>query len=127
MSDFARQQSEFQRGILAGDDTVLAEILDGPREKRDVLFGVYAAYACGWSSHVRNDHELLHPISVTMFDEMGYRLRQGASTEHRTCAGSRKPADFPRSNAPTPNPKRSDPPREKALNDLRCREGAWLN
>ena len=28
MSDFARQQAEFQRGILDGDETVLAEILD---------------------------------------------------------------------------------------------------
>ncbi len=41
MSDFARQQSDFQRGILTGDDSVLVEILDSPREKRDVLFGVY--------------------------------------------------------------------------------------
>jgi len=41
MSDFARQQAEFQRGILTGDDTVLSEILDSPREKRDTLFGVY--------------------------------------------------------------------------------------
>ena len=41
MSDFARQQAAFQRGILEGDEKVLAEILDSPREKRDVLFGVY--------------------------------------------------------------------------------------
>ena len=41
MSDFARQQAAFQRGILSGDDTVLAEILDSPREKREALFGVY--------------------------------------------------------------------------------------
>ena len=46
MSDFARQQSEFQRGILTGDEKVLAEILDSPQEKRDVLFGVYK-YAYG--------------------------------------------------------------------------------
>jgi hypothetical protein len=32
MSDFARQQAEFQRGILSDDDTVLADILDSPRE-----------------------------------------------------------------------------------------------
>ena len=41
MSDFARQQAEFQRGIIDGDDTVLVEILDSPREKRETLFGVY--------------------------------------------------------------------------------------
>ena len=37
MSDFARQQAEFQRGILAGDDTVLTEILDSPRENEGPL------------------------------------------------------------------------------------------
>ena len=30
MSDFARQQSEFQRGILTGDDTILVITPDGP-------------------------------------------------------------------------------------------------
>jgi len=38
MSDFARQQADFQRGILTGDDTVLAEILDSPKEKRETLY-----------------------------------------------------------------------------------------
>jgi hypothetical protein len=46
MSDFARQQAEFQRGILSDDNTVLSEILDSPREKREALFGVYR-YAYG--------------------------------------------------------------------------------
>ncbi len=41
MSDLARQQSDFQRAILAGDDSVLADILDGPLEERDILLGVY--------------------------------------------------------------------------------------
>ena len=55
MSDFARQQSDFQRGILTGDDTVLAEILDSPREKRDVLFGVYKyAYGSRLVEAIRN-------------------------------------------------------------------------
>ena len=61
MSDFARQQSDFQRGILTGDDSVLAEILDSPREKRDVLFGVYKyAYGSRLVEAMRNDHKLLH-------------------------------------------------------------------
>ena len=74
MSDFARQQSEFQRGILTGDDSVLAEILDSPREKRDVLFGVYRhAYGSRLVEAVRNDHGLLHIyLGDEMFDEMGY-------------------------------------------------------
>lgn len=74
MSDFARQQAEFQRGILDGDDAVLAEILDSPREKRDVLFGVYRyAYGSRLVEAMRNDHELLHLyLGDETFDEMGH-------------------------------------------------------
>lgn len=74
MSDFARQQAEFQRGILDGDDAVLAEILDSPQEKRETLFGVYRyAYGSRLVEAVRNDHELLHLyLGDEMFDEMGY-------------------------------------------------------
>src|SRR3954462_10524768 len=62
MSDFARQQSEFQRGILTGDNTVLAEILDSPREKRETLFGVYRyAYGSRLVDAMRNDHQIVHP------------------------------------------------------------------
>ena len=49
MSDFARQQSDFQRGILTGDDSVLAEILDSPREKREVLFDVNNVYVSAFN------------------------------------------------------------------------------
>ncbi|MBW8852975.1 MAG: hypothetical protein JF604_01295, partial [Bradyrhizobium sp.] len=56
MSDFARQQAEFQRGILDGDDRVLSEILDSPREKRETLFGVYRyAYGSRLVEAMRND------------------------------------------------------------------------
>lgn len=41
MKDVAALQDAFQRAILDGDDAVLAEILDSPRESREVLFGVY--------------------------------------------------------------------------------------
>ena len=59
MSDFARQQSEFQRGILTGDDSVLAEILDSPQEKREILFGVYQhAYGSRLVEAMRSDHEV---------------------------------------------------------------------
>ncbi len=74
MSDFARQQAAFQRGILDGDDAVLAEIADSPREKRDVLFGVYRyAYGSRLVEALRNDHELLHRyLGDETFDEMGH-------------------------------------------------------
>ena len=41
MSSLKDLQESFQRGILAGDDTILAEIKDSAKEERKVLFGVY--------------------------------------------------------------------------------------
>jgi hypothetical protein len=84
MSDFARQQSEFQRGILHGDDTVLAEILDSPREKRETLFGVYRyAYGSRLLEAMRNDHALLHLyLGDEMFDEMGHAYVKARPSEH---------------------------------------------
>jgi len=72
MSDLARQQDEFQRGILTADDTVLNEILDSPKEKREVLFGVYQhAYVSRLAEAMRNDHDLLHSyLGDEMFEAM---------------------------------------------------------
>ena len=84
MSDFARQQADFQRGILTGDDTVLAEILDSPREKRETLFGVYRyAYGSRLVEAMRNDHELLHLyLGDETFDEMGHAYVKARPSEH---------------------------------------------
>ncbi|MEW6769561.1 MAG: DNA-binding domain-containing protein [Pseudomonadota bacterium] len=73
MKDFARLQDEFQRGIVSGDDTVLGDILDSTKEKRDVLFGVYRhAYVSRLVDALRNDHEYLHAyLGDEMFDRMG--------------------------------------------------------
>ncbi len=74
MSDLARQQSEFQRAILTGDDSILAEIPDSPTEKRETLLGVYRyAYASRLVEAMRNDHKLLHIyLGDEMFDSMGH-------------------------------------------------------
>jgi putative DNA-binding protein len=84
MSDFARQQSEFQRGILTDDDTILAEILDSAREKRETLFGVYRyAYGSRLVEAMRNDHELLHRyLGDETFDEMGHAYVKAKPSEH---------------------------------------------
>jgi hypothetical protein len=84
MSEFARQQAAFQRGILDGDDSVLAEILDSPREKRDVLFGVYRyAYGSRLVEALRNDHELLHRyLGDETFDEMGHAYVEACPSQH---------------------------------------------
>ena len=84
MSEFARQQSEFQRGILAGDDAILGEILDSPREMRATLFGVYRyAYGSRLVEVMRNDHELLHLyLGDETFDEMGHAYVKARPSEH---------------------------------------------
>jgi hypothetical protein len=84
MSDFARQQADFQRGILTGDDTVLAEIQDSPREKRETLYGVYRyAYGSRLVEAVRNDHELLHRyLGDETFDEMGHAYVKARPSQH---------------------------------------------
>ena len=122
MSDFARQQAEFQRGILDGDETVLAEILDSPREKREVLFGVYRyAYGSRLVEAMRNDHELLHLyLGDEMFDGMGHayvKARPSGNPNLRWF--SQGLPEFLKSTAPyAEHPELSDlAALEKALND----------
>lgn len=122
MSDFARQQADFQRGILAGDDSVLAEILDSPNEKRETLFGVYRfAYASRLVEALRNDHELLHAyLGDEMFDEMGHAYVKARPSEHPNLRWfSQGLPDFLRAHAPySQYPVLADlAALEKALND----------
>lgn len=122
MSDLARQQADFQRGILAGDDRVLDEIPDSRREKRETLFGVYRyAYGSRLVEALRNDHELLHAyLGDEMFDEMGHAYVKAHTSEHPNLRWySQALPDFLRGTAPY-----SDYPvvadlaaLEKALND----------
>ena len=69
---------------MTGDDTVLAEILDSPREKRETLYGVYRyAYGSRLVEAMRNDHELLHAyLGDEMFDEMGHAYVKARPSEH---------------------------------------------
>jgi putative DNA-binding protein len=84
MNELERLQQDFQRGILTGDQTVLAEILDSPREKREVLFGVYKyAYASRLVEAMRNDHKLLHDyLGDEMFDTMGKAYVEACPSQH---------------------------------------------
>jgi hypothetical protein len=84
MSDLARQQSDFQRAILTGDDAILAEIPDSSREKRETLFGVYRyAYASRLVEAMRNDHKLLHIyLGDEMFDAMGHAYVAAYPSQH---------------------------------------------
>src|SRR5215475_11630227 len=132
MSDFARQQADFQRGILAGDDSVLVVILDSPKEKREMLFGVYRyAYGSRLVEALRNDHELLHAyLGDEMFDEMGHAYVKARPSENPNMRWfSQGLPDFLRSCAPySDHPVLADlAALEKALNDaFDGRDGAVL-
>ncbi|WP_342727655.1 DNA-binding domain-containing protein [Bradyrhizobium sp. B097] len=132
MSDFARQQSDFQHAILSGDDGILTEILDSPRETRATLFGVYRhAYGSRLVEAMRNDHELLHRfLGDEMFDEMGHAYVKARPSEHPNLRWfSQGLPDFLKATAPYSNhPVLADlAALEKALNDaFDAGEGAVL-
>jgi hypothetical protein len=122
MSDLARQQSEFQRGILTDDVSVLTEILDSPKQKREVLFGVYRhAYGSRLLEAMRAEHELLHAyLGDEMFDAMGRAYVAANPSRHPNLRWlSRTLPDFLKSEPPYRNyPVLSDlAALEKALND----------
>src|ERR1700676_4832724 len=122
MSDLARQQSAFQRGILKGDESILAEIPDSPKEKRETLFGLYRfAYGSRLLEAMRNDHKLLHiSLGDEMFDAMGEAYVAANPSQHPNLRWfSQNVPDFLRATQPY-----SDYPvvadlaaLEKALND----------
>ena len=60
-TSLAEVQARIQAGILDLDDAALAEIVDSPREKRDVLFGVYRnAYRQRLVEVLGVDYEQVH-------------------------------------------------------------------
>ncbi|MBI3700858.1 MAG: putative DNA-binding domain-containing protein [Afipia sp.] len=84
MNEFERLQDEFQRCIVSGDDKILGEILDSPKERRDVLLGVYKhAYVSRLVEALRNDHEHLHGyLGDEMFDKMGAAYVAAEPSQH---------------------------------------------
>ena len=61
MKSLRELQETFQRGILAGDDSILAEVKDSAKEQRKVLFGVYRnAYVARLAEILADDYAQLH-------------------------------------------------------------------
>lgn len=61
MTSLKELQESFQRGILTGDDGILAEIKDSAKEQRTVLFGVYRyAYVARLAEILADDYEQVH-------------------------------------------------------------------
>lgn len=60
----AEIQASFQRALMADDPAVLAEIVDSPSERREVLLGVYQnAYIMRLLGFLRTDHEKLAALA----------------------------------------------------------------
>lgn len=80
MKDLAAFQDEFQRAVVAGDDTVLAELVDTSRENRRTLLGVYRnAYVSRLIDFLETDYEKLHGL---VGDEQFTRLARGFIAAH---------------------------------------------
>ena len=61
MKSLKEIQDEFQRGILAGDDAILADVNDSGKEGRKVLFGVYRyGYVARLGEILGEDYEQVH-------------------------------------------------------------------
>ena len=63
MKDLATFQDEFQRAVVAGDDSVLAELVDTSKENRRTLLDVYRnAYVSRLIDFLETDFEKLHAL-----------------------------------------------------------------
>lgn len=72
MKDLATFQDQFQRAVVDGDDTVLGDIAENPKEDRRVLLGVYQnAYVLRLIEFLENDYDKLHAVlGDDQFEEM---------------------------------------------------------
>ena len=59
--ELARLQARFQKALVDGDDAALEDIVDSPKEQRDVLLGVYRnAYVLRLIDFLKSDYPKLH-------------------------------------------------------------------
>lgn len=103
MKDLATFQDAFQRAVIDGDEDVLVEIAENPKENRQVLLGVYQnAYVLRLIEFLSNDYDKLHGLlGDDQFDEMAraYISANASTTRNARWFGARLPA-FLRSTAP---------------------------
>lgn len=112
-------QESFQRAVVDGDDAVLADLVDSPKEKRDVLLGVYRhAYGARLVDILQSDYEKLHAfLGDDQFDDLarGHIKANPSTTPNARWYGAKLP-EFLTANAPW----RDQP----ALHDLAALERA---
>jgi len=77
-------QDSFQRAILDGDDTILSDIPDGPRETKTNLLGIYRdAYVLRLIDVIGNDHEMLRRyLGEAQFEDMARAYIASCPSNH---------------------------------------------
>ncbi len=77
-------QDRFQRAILEGDDAILNDIPDGPRETKTNLLGIYRdAYPLRLIEVIGNDHELLRTyVGEDRFQVMARAYIESCPSQH---------------------------------------------
>lgn len=103
MKDLATFQDSFQSALMHGDEAVLEDIAENPKEDRRVLLGVYQnAYVMRLIEFLANDYEKLHSVlGDEQFDEMAraYIAAHPSNSRNARWFGARLPA-FLASHAP---------------------------
>lgn len=115
-------QDRFQRAILDGDDTILRDIPDGPRETKTNLLGIYRdAYGLRLIEVLGNDHEMLRSyMGDDGFRAMARDYIAGCPSQHSNARWfSQRLPDFLREAEPySDRPALADlAALERALND----------
>jgi hypothetical protein len=84
VTGFAELQERFQRGIVDGDDAILAEIFDGPRAPRETIFGVYReAFVLRLAEALRSDFgQLLTRLGEDEFDAIARAYVAATPSRH---------------------------------------------
>ena len=102
MTSLKQLQESFQRGILAGDDTILSEIKHSAKEDRKALFGVYRyAYVARLAEVLGEDYEQLHAyLGDARFAKLAKAYIAGHPSDRRSVRDfGRHLPDFLRGNA----------------------------
>lgn len=95
MTSLKNLQESFQRAIVEGDEAILEKICNSPKEKREVLLGVYKnAYVLRLIDVLASDYEQLHALlGDEQFGELAqnYIFAHPSTTPNTRWFGDRVP------------------------------------
>ena len=106
MTSLKDLQARFQMGIVDGDDAILSDVQDSPREKRTVLFGVYRnAYVARLAEILGHDYEITHAyVGDATFSKLAKRYIAAHPSDQRNARWfGRHLPEFAKTTAPFSN------------------------